>query len=65
MDAPRRRAMMECVASEGVIFYVNLMQLQEIPQNAMSRLKRNHFTMGSVSVVSYEDATLWGSRYNM
>ena len=34
-----------------------LMQLQEITQETMSRLRWHHFTMGSVRVVPYKDVT--------
>ena len=59
MDAPRRHAIMECVAWWRRIFYENLMQLQEIPQKTMPHLRLHHFTMGSVTAVPYTDVTRW------
>ena len=41
------------------------MQLQEIPQNTMSRLRWHHFTMVRVSAVPYKTMTRWGSRSEM
>ena len=44
-----------CSMVKEWFFYVSLMQLQEILQNAMSCLKWHHFTVGSVRVVPYKD----------
>ena len=47
------------MCSIGAIFYENLMQLQEIPQETMSRLIWHYFTMGSVRAVPCKDVTHW------
>lgn len=65
MVAPQRCAIVECVSRRRIEFYVNLMQLQEFPQNAMFRLKCCHFIMGSVKNIPFKHITFWGSLSKM